>query len=161
MTAPSCGLCCKMWMWSTMLRLGSRYKTSILYPRDYNAVNVGGTVGADGSHAQCRRQTSCACFWCRLWRHDNWQPQRNEYPNPRSPYAVSRLSAEYYVRTIGNLWNIETVACASSTHMDPVNTCRRRTPTVVPAMYAALRGGTLVAHGDGQGARNPRLHLRG
>ena len=28
-------------------------------------------------------------------------------PNPRSPYAVSKLAAEYYVNTIGSLWKID------------------------------------------------------
>ena len=38
------------------------------------------------------------------------QPVREEAnPNPQSPYAVSKLAAEYYVRTIGALWAIETV----------------------------------------------------
>ena len=31
-------------------------------------------------------------------------------PFPHSPYAVSKLAAEYYVRTIGALWGIETVS---------------------------------------------------
>ena len=39
------------------------------------------------------------------------QPLReNTPPDPRSPYAVSKLAAEHYVRTIGTLWGIETVS---------------------------------------------------
>jgi UDP-glucose 4-epimerase len=37
------------------------------------------------------------------------QPLAGELAEPRSPYAVSKLAAEYYVRTIGGLWGIETV----------------------------------------------------
>ena len=39
------------------------------------------------------------------------QPLKESFtPKPGSPYAVSKLAAEYYVHTIGALWGIETVA---------------------------------------------------
>lgn len=77
-------------------------------------------------------------------------------PNPRSPYAVSKLAAEYYVRTIGGLWGIETVSLRifnaygpGDKHLPPSH------PPVVPHyLRQALRGGTLVAHGDGSQTRD-------
>jgi UDP-glucose 4-epimerase len=76
-------------------------------------------------------------------------------PKPRSPYAVSKLAAEYYVRTIGALWGIETVclrifnAYGPSQHLPPSH------PPVVPYfLRQALRGGTLVVHSDGQQTRD-------
>ncbi len=100
---------------------------SVLYPRDYNNVNVGGTVALTESFT----------------------------PAPRSPYAVSKLSAEYYVRTIGGLWGIETVSLRIFNAYGPGQHLPASHPPVVPHyLRQALRGGTLVAHGDGSQTRD-------
>jgi len=45
-----------------------------------------------------------------IYGNQHNQPMKETLrPQPRSPYAVSKLAAEYYVRTIGELWKIETV----------------------------------------------------
>jgi UDP-glucose 4-epimerase len=76
-------------------------------------------------------------------------------PNPGSPYAVSKLAAEYYVRTIGDLWGIETVnlrvfnAYGPGQHLPPAH------PPVIPHyLRQALRGSSLVMHGDGAQTRD-------
>ncbi len=76
-------------------------------------------------------------------------------PNPRSPYAVSKLSAEYYVNTIGDLWGIETVslrvfnAYGQGQHLPPSH------PPVIPFMLKqAMRSGTIIVHGDGTQTRD-------
>jgi UDP-glucose 4-epimerase len=76
-------------------------------------------------------------------------------PNPRSPYAVSKLAAEYYVRTIGDLWGIETVslrvfnAYGPGQHLPPSHA-----PVIPNFLRQVLRGGTLVMHGDGSQTRD-------
>ena len=76
-------------------------------------------------------------------------------PRPRSPYAVSKLAAEYYVRTIGGLWGIETVclrvfnAYGPGQHIPPVHA------PVIPQMLRNARlNGTIVVHGDGNQTRD-------
>jgi UDP-glucose 4-epimerase len=76
-------------------------------------------------------------------------------PNPRSPYAVSKLAAEYYVRTIGTLWGIETVSLRIFNAYGPGQHLPASHPPVVPHyLRQAQRGGTLVAHGDGSQTRD-------
>jgi UDP-glucose 4-epimerase len=76
-------------------------------------------------------------------------------PNPRSPYAVSKLAAEYYVRTIGTLWGIETVSLRIFNAYGPGQHLPASHPPVVPHyLRQALRGGTLVVHGDGTQTRD-------
>jgi UDP-glucose 4-epimerase len=76
-------------------------------------------------------------------------------PNPRSPYAVSKLAAEYYVRTIGGLWGIETVSLRIFNAYGPGQHLPASHPPVVPHyLRQAQRGGTLVAHGDGSQTRD-------
>jgi UDP-glucose 4-epimerase len=76
-------------------------------------------------------------------------------PAPRSPYAVSKLSAEYYVRTIGGLWGIETVSLRIFNAYGPGQHLPASHPPVVPHfLKQALRGGSLVIHGDGSQTRD-------
>jgi UDP-glucose 4-epimerase len=76
-------------------------------------------------------------------------------PNPRVPYAVSKLSAEYYVKSIGALWGIETVclrvfnAYGPGQHIPPVHT-----PVIPNFLRQAWENGTIVVHGDGNQTRD-------
>jgi UDP-glucose 4-epimerase len=76
-------------------------------------------------------------------------------PFPRSPYAVSKLAAEYYVRTIGSLWGIETVCLRIFNAYGPGQNLPPSHPPVVPNwLKQAVRGGSLVVHGDGKQTRD-------
>jgi len=81
--------------------------------------------------------------------------QETVTPNPRSPYAVSKLAAEYYVRTIGRLWGIETVSLRIFNAYGPGQHLPASHPPVVPYfLRQAQRGGTLVVHSDGNQTRD-------
>jgi UDP-glucose 4-epimerase len=129
---------------------------SVLYPRDYNTVNVGGTVALMEAMRDVgvRRVvlTSSGAVYGDLAE----QPLKESVtPNPRSPYAVSKLAAEYYVRTIGGLWGISTVSLRIFNAYGPGQRLPPSHPPVVPHyLKQALRGGTLVAHGDGNQTRD-------
>jgi UDP-glucose 4-epimerase len=76
-------------------------------------------------------------------------------PDPRSPYAVSKLAAEYYVRTIGGLWSIETVALRVFNAYGPGQPIPAAHPPVVAHfLRQAVRGGTLVIHSRGDQTRD-------
>jgi UDP-glucose 4-epimerase len=76
-------------------------------------------------------------------------------PNPRSPYAVSKLAAEYYVRTIGDLWGIETVILRVFNAYGPGQHLPASHPPVIPHyLRQAVRGSTLVMFGDGSQTRD-------
>jgi UDP-glucose 4-epimerase len=81
--------------------------------------------------------------------------QESATPNPRSPYAVSKLAAEYYVRTIGDLWGIETVCLRVFNAYGPGQHLPPSHPPVIPNfLRQAMRGGTLVMNGDGAQTRD-------
>lgn len=129
---------------------------SILFPREYNAVNVGGTVGVmeamrDAGVKRVVLTSSGAVYGSQLQ-----QPLREALiPNPDSPYAVSKLSAEAYVRTIGTLWGIETVALRVFNAYGPGQPLPASHPPVVPRFIkGAVSGASLVVHGDGQQSRD-------
>lgn len=130
---------------------------SVLYPREYNQVNVGGTVSLmeamrDVGVRRVVFISSGAIYG------DQKQPQpvkETASPNPRSPYAVSKLAAEYYVQTIGALWGIETVclrvfnAYGTGQHLPPVHA-----PVIPNFLRQAALNGTLVVAGDGSQTRD-------
>ncbi|GER79530.1 MAG: dTDP-glucose 4,6-dehydratase [Anaerolineaceae bacterium] len=129
---------------------------SILYPRDYNAVNVGGTVALMEAIRDVGVKRVVLASSGAVYGDMGEQPLReNMVPNPRSPYAVSKIAAEHYVRTIGNLWEIETVSLRIFNAYGPGQRLPASHPPVVPHyLRQAQRGGTLIAHGDGTQTRD-------
>lgn len=129
---------------------------SILYPRDYNTVNVGGTVALmEAMRDVGVKRVVLASSGAVYGDMNDGSLKETDIPNPRSPYAVSKISAEHYVRTIGNLWNIETVSLRIFNAYGPGQHLPPSHPPVVPHyLRQALRGGTLVAHGDGSQTRD-------
>jgi UDP-glucose 4-epimerase len=129
---------------------------SILYPRDYNNVNVGGTVALMEAMRDVGVGRVVLASSGAVYGDLGSQPLKESVtPNPRSPYAVSKLAAEYYVRTIGGLWGIETVSLRIFNAYGPGQHLPASHPPVVPHyLKQALRSGTLVAHGDGSQTRD-------
>jgi UDP-glucose 4-epimerase len=129
---------------------------SILYPRDYNAVNVGGTVALmEAMRDVGVKRVVLASSGAVYGDMGESTLTESATPNPSSPYAVSKLAAEYYVRTIGGLWGIETVSLRIFNAYGPGQHLPPSHPPVVPHyLRQALRGGTLVAHGDGSQTRD-------
>jgi UDP-glucose 4-epimerase len=129
---------------------------SVLYPREYSAVNVGGTVSLMEAMRDVGVRRVVLVSSGAVYGDQGVQPlDEGAPPNPHSPYAVSKLSAEYYVRTIGNLWAIETVslrvfnAYGPGQHLPPSHA-----PVIPNFIRQAVRGGTLVVHSDGNQTRD-------
>jgi UDP-glucose 4-epimerase len=129
---------------------------SVLYPREYNAVNVGGTVSLMEAMRDVGVRRVVFISSGAVYGDQGEQPLK-EYatPNPGSPYAVSKLSSEYYVRTIGRLWGIETVILRVFNAYGPGQNLPASHPPVIPNfLRQAARGGTIVIHGDGSQTRD-------
>jgi UDP-glucose 4-epimerase len=129
---------------------------SLLYPREYNAVNVGGTVSLMEAMRDVGVRRVVFISSGAVYGDQGEQPLRESaIPNPRSPYAVSKLAAEYYVRTIGDQWGIETVCLRVFNAYGPGQHLPASHPPVIPFfLKQAMRGGTLVVHGDGLQTRD-------
>ena len=129
---------------------------SVTYPRDYNNVNVGGTVALMEAMRDVGVRRVVLASSGAVYGDLGDQPLKESVtPNPRSPYAVSKLAAEYYVRTIGGLWGIETVSLRIFNAYGPGQHLPPSHPPVVPHyLRQAQRGGTLVVHGDGNQTRD-------
>ena len=129
---------------------------SILYPREYTRVNVGGAV----SLMEAMRDTgagrvvftSSGAVYGRQAR----QPvSEDDTPHPDTPYAVSKLSAEQYIHTIGELWGLETVALRIFNAFGPGQSLPVSHAPVVPRfLQQAMTGGSIIIFGDGKQTRD-------
>lgn len=133
-----------------------RVAESLLYPREYTEVNVGGTVSLMEAMRDVGVRRVVFTSSGAVYGDQQEQPLREDAsPNPRSPYAVSKLASEYYVRTIGSLWGIETVCLRIFNAFGPGQHLPPSHPPVVPNwLKQAGRGGSLVVHGDGKQTRD-------
>lgn len=129
---------------------------SVLYPRDYNATNVGGTVSLMEAIRDAGVQRVVLASSGAIYGDQPRQPVREtDAPNLDTPYAISKWAAEQYVHTIGRLWGIETVALRIFNAYGPGQSLPVSHAPVVPRfMKAALSGGSVVIFGDGQQSRD-------
>src|SRR5574341_134770 len=129
---------------------------SIMYPRDYNHVNVGGTVSVMEAMRDVGVQRVVLASSGAVYGAQATQPLREEMtPNPDSPYGVSKLAAETYVRTIGTLWGIETVSLRIFNAYGPGQQMPASHAPVIPRFLKAARGGaSLVLFGEGAHTRD-------
>ncbi|MGQ9553143.1 MAG: NAD-dependent epimerase/dehydratase family protein [Anaerolineae bacterium] len=129
---------------------------SNLYPREYNDVNVGGTVCLleamrDVGVPKVVLTSSGAVY--------GEQPQQpiaeGAPPNPGSPYAVSKLAAEYYCLTIGRLAGFEPVVLRVFNAYGPGQPLPPSHAPVVPLfLKQAISGGSIVVFSDGRQSRD-------
>jgi len=129
---------------------------SILYPQDYNAVNVGGTVSLmEAMRDAGVRRVVLASSGAIYGRQQAEQVNEEDTPRPDSPYAVSKWAAEQYLHTIGCLWGIETVALRIFNAYGPGQSLPVSHAPVVPRfLHQAMSGGSLVLFGEGNQVRD-------
>jgi UDP-glucose 4-epimerase len=129
---------------------------SVLYPREYNIINVGGTVSVMEAMRDVGVKRVVLTSSGAVYGDQGDQPlSESTPPDPHSPYAVSKLAAEHYVRTIGSLWGIETVSLRVFNAFGPHQPLPAAHPPVIPHfLRQASQGGTLVIHGHGEQTRD-------
>jgi len=129
---------------------------SMLYPREYNQVNVGGTVTLMEAMRDVGVKRVIFISSGTIYGNQRNQPLKERCrPNPRSPYAVSKLSEDYYLRTIGDLWGIETVCLRVFNAYGPMQPLPPAHAPVIPYCFRqAVENGTIVVHGSGKQTRD-------
>ena len=129
---------------------------SVLYPREYNSVNVGGTVSVMEAMRDAGVRRVVLASSGAVYGEQAGQPVREDVaPNPDSPYAVSKLAAEHYVHTIGALWGIETVCLRIFNAYGPGQQLPASHWPVVPRFLGqTLGGGSVIIYGSGEQTRD-------
>lgn len=129
---------------------------SILYPVEYNAVNVGGTVSllTAARDAQIKRLVFASSG--AVYGEQTHQPVHEDAPlYPSTPYAVSKMASERYVQVIGALWGIETVILRIFNAYGPGQPLPPSHAPVIPRfLKQAQSGGSVVIFGSGRQTRD-------
>jgi len=133
-----------------------RVPESIHYPSDYNRVNVGGTVAVMEAMRDTGVRRVVLTSSGALYGEQQQQPIAERHtPHPNSPYAVSKIAAEYYVSTLGTLYDIETVSLRIFNAYGPGQELPASYPPVIPQLLRqAQSGGSIVIFGDGTQTRD-------
>lgn len=129
---------------------------SLLYPVEYNSVNVGGTVALMTAMRDAGVRRVILTSSGAAYGQGESQPVKETQPmRPDSPYAVSKLASEYYVRAIGGLWKIESVVLRIFNAYGPRQPLPPSHAPVVPRfLRQAIAGGSIVIFGDGRQSRD-------
>jgi UDP-glucose 4-epimerase len=129
---------------------------SALYPRDYNDVNVGGTVCLLEAVRDVGVRKVVLASSGAVYGEQEGQPIREDaVPRPGSPYAVSKLAAEHYCHTLGQIAGFETVVLRIFNAYGPGQPLPATHAPVVPLfLKRAITGGSIVIFGDGRQTRD-------
>ncbi|MDE3088872.1 MAG: NAD-dependent epimerase/dehydratase family protein [Chloroflexota bacterium] len=129
---------------------------SVLYPVEYNAVNVGGTVALMTAVRDAGVKRVILASSGAAYGRQEQQPVREDaIMRPDSPYAVSKLASEYYLHSIGALWKIETVVLRIFNAYGPRQPLPPSHAPVIPRFLKQIvSGGSAVIFGKGKQTRD-------
>ena len=130
---------------------------SVLYPREYNEVNVGGTVSLLEAcrDVGCVKRVVLASSATAYGNHETQPVDETRESYPAVPYAVSKVAAEQYLFTIGRLSNFETVALRIFNAYGPGQPLPPAHAPVIPQVLHQILGrGSVVVYGDGNQTRD-------
>lgn len=130
---------------------------SVLYPREYNDVNVAGTVALleacrDVGNVKRIVLASSATVY---GDHSRQPVDESTETRPAVPYAVSKVAAEQYLFAMGRLSGYETVALRIFNSYGPGQPLPPAHPPIIPHMLQQILGrGSVVVYGDGTQTRD-------
>jgi nucleoside-diphosphate-sugar epimerase len=129
---------------------------SIADPTSNNQVNAQGTLNillAAKKHGVKRVVYASSSS---VYGHSHELPKvESMTPNPKSPYAVAKLAAEYYCRVFGELYGVPTVSLRYFNVFGPRQDPNSQYSAVIPLFVKALlEGKSPNIYGDGEQSRD-------
>ena len=125
-------------------------------PRSSNDVNVNGTLGLLLACRDAGVRRVVYASSSSVYGDDPTLPQvETQATRPISPYAVSKLAAEYYCQVFARLYGVETVSLRYFNVFGPRQNPESKYSAVIPRfLQLALDGEPLEVHGDGEQSRD-------
>jgi len=129
---------------------------SHLYPKEYNEVNVGGTVSLLEACRDVGIRRVVLASSAAAYGDQAIQPVREQViPRPISPYAVSKIAAEQYLFNVAQHSGFESVALRIFNAYGPSQPLPPTYPPVIPQfMHQTLGKGSVIINGDGTQTRD-------
>ncbi len=129
---------------------------SILYPVEYNEVNVGGTVALMTAARDAGVGRVVLASSGTVYGEQDEQPVKETATvRPPNPYAVTKIASEYYLSALGALYDIEVVMLRIFNAYGPQQRVPPSHPPVIPHFVSqALTGSTPIIFGSGKQTRD-------
>lgn len=129
---------------------------SVADPIASNRANVDGTLNLLVAARDAKVKRVVYASSSSLYGNSPTLPKREDMtPNPISPYAVSKLTGEYYMRSFYQVYGLETVSLryfnVFGPYQDPTSMYSGVLAVFISKM---LRGEQPMAHGDGEQSRD-------
>ena len=129
---------------------------SVEDPAAADRVNAEGTLNVMLAAKKCSAKRVVYASSSAIYGGLAEQPKREDMPpDPRSPYAASKLGGEYYCRVFHRVYGLETVVLRYFNVFGPRQEAGGSYPAVIPAfVQAAMQGRSPTVFGDGEQSRD-------
>jgi UDP-glucose 4-epimerase len=122
---------------------------------DDGNINIVGTLNTlkAAREAGCRRYIYASSM--AVYGNPKYSPQDEVHPTePTSPYGVSKLASEHYVRLLGGLWGLEANICRYFNTYGPKQTPSPYVGVITIFCKKLFAGETPTIFGDGEQVRD-------
>lgn len=129
---------------------------SVKDPLSTNEVNVDGTLNVLMEARDAHVKKVVMASSSSVYGDTPVLPKREDMtPNPRSPYAISKLAGEHYCRVFSELYGLSTVCLRYFNVFGPRQDPRSDYAAVIPRFITSvLEGRPPMIHGDGSQTRD-------
>jgi UDP-glucose 4-epimerase len=129
---------------------------SIKDPLAVNRANVGGTLALLDSTVNAGVKKIVYASSSSVYGDAPALPKREDMqPDPKSPYAVSKLMGEHYMRVFNEIYGLKTISLRYFNVYGPRQDPESEYAAVIPKFIdAALEGKPLMIYGDGEQTRD-------
>lgn len=129
---------------------------SLFYPRQYNEVNIQGTLNLLEAAVENKIRSFVFASSSSVYGEIKAFPQKEEFiPAPISPYALTKLTGEYYCRMFSRHYNLPTVSLRYFNVFGPRQSLDDEYAVVVPKFIACMLGDKPVpVYGTGRQSRD-------
>jgi len=130
--------------------------TSLKEPFEYNDVNINGTLNVLEAARKCGVKRVVFASSSSVYGDTEKLPEKeSDELKPLSPYAVTKLAGELYMKSYYQLYGLETVSLRYFNVYGPGQDPRSKYSTVIPLFIDTIRKGqSPVIFGDGTQSRD-------
>jgi UDP-glucose 4-epimerase len=129
---------------------------SVIDPISSNEVNIKGTLNLLYASRDARVKRFVFASSSSVYGENQQSPKMEDFaPYPKTPYAVTKITGEYYCRNFFELYGLETVCLRYFNAFGPRQNPYSQYSAVIPLFLKALQSGkSPIVYGDGLQSRD-------
>ncbi|MBU0951820.1 MAG: NAD-dependent epimerase/dehydratase family protein [Elusimicrobia bacterium] len=129
---------------------------SILEPIECIKINAEGTINLIKAAKENNVKKIVLSSSAAMYGDNPTMPKvETMFPEPKSPYAVTKLAGEYYLSLYQNAWGVKSAACRYFNVFGPRQNPKSQYAAAVPIFISkAVKNEDVVIYGDGEQTRD-------